>query len=64
MAYGRFNGGQGFSKSALKAVNEKVSPAQIERFKRLGYDVPVNSMSYEKAANILKNLKKKTSEER
>jgi hypothetical protein len=58
MSYGRFNGGQHFTKKALKAGTGMISPAQIKRFKQLGHDIELNSMTYDKAAHLLKNLKR------
>jgi hypothetical protein len=58
MSYGRYNGGQHFSKLATKRAGvEMISVAQIKRFKALGYTVEANSMTYDQAAYQLKNLK-------
>lgn len=57
MSYGRFKGGQHFSKKALKDPNT-ISPAQIKRFKAFGYNLKAESMSYDKAAHVLNKLEK------
>lgn len=58
MAFGRFNGGKHFSKAALSAGNESVSPEQLKMLKSYGLgDYNLTALSYSQAAHLLKELK-------
>lgn len=58
MSFGRFKGGQHFSKKALKAENERISPEQVKQLKAFGLgEYNLDKLSYAQAAHLLKELK-------
>lgn len=59
MSYGRFKGGQHFSKKALDAGIESISPEQVKRLIKYGLiDFDLSKLTYSQAAHLLKELRR------